>query len=430
MLPNIVFITCHDLGKHLGCYGQETVHSESLDDLARQGVIFDNSFCTAPQCSPSRATLHTGRHAHSVGVLGLAHPPFSWRLHPDQMHAARRLREAGYETTLIGVQHLTRNRDAYALGYNNISPVEPAPRIAEKAKAFLNNAPGLDKPFYLEIGFFEPHRPYNWGDTSPDSSKGVDLPPYIPDAPESIADFAALQGMIRSMDEAIGVVLAALEKNELAEETLVIFTTDHGLAMPRAKCTLYDPGLGTSLLMRWPAQGISGGRRYAELISHVDILPAMLEAIGLPVPGNLHGKSFWPLLQGRPYKPNQEIFAEKSYHTAYEPMRGVRTQSHKLILNFDVGLSFDVPADICQSPIYPLMIDQLVAERDYLELYDLEKDPNEKVNLAGRAETAEIERDLRKRLYAWMEQTHDPLLRGPISSPFYASALTLLNATS
>jgi arylsulfatase A-like enzyme len=427
MLPNIVFITCHDLGRHLGCYGQETVPSESLDALAGEGVILDNSFCTAPQCSPSRAALHTGQHAHSVGVLGLAHRPFNWHLHPDQMHVARRLREAGYETTLMGVQHVTHRQKAPALGYDHVLPIEPAPHLAETAQRFFENRGRPDKPFYLEIGFFEPHRPYDWGNTAPDRSKGVDLPPYIPNAPESVADFAALQGMIRSMDEAVGVILAALEKEGLAEDTLVIFTTDHGLAMPRAKCTLYDPGISTALLVRWPARDISGGRRYTDLISHVDIVPTLLEAVGLPVPTNLHGKSFWPLLQGRPYEANQEIFAEKSYHTAYEPMRAIRTQRHKLIVNFEVGLKFDVPGDICQSPIYPLIIDRLVGERDHIELYDLENDPAETVNLASRPEVAGLEQTLLNRLRQWMAQTNDPLLQGSIVSPFYESTMELLN---
>jgi arylsulfatase A-like enzyme len=343
------------------------------------------------------------------------------------MHAARRLREAGYETTLIGVQHVTHRQKTQALGYDHISPIEPAPRLAETARKFFANRVRPDTPFYLEIGFFEPHRPYNWGDTTPDKSKGVNLPPYIPNAPESDTDFAALQGMIRSMDEAVGVILAALAKAGLAEDTLVVFTTDHGLAMPRAKCTLYDPGISTALLVRWPAQGISGGRRYAELISHVDILPTLLEAVGLPVPGNLHGQSFWPLLQGRPYEPNQEVFAEKSYHTAYEPMRAIRTQRHKVILNFEVGLKFDVPGDICQSPIYPLIIDQLIGERDYIELYDLENDPTETVNLAGRPEVAGLEQTLLRRLRQWMAQTNDPLLHGSLVSPFYEAAMELLN---
>jgi N-sulfoglucosamine sulfohydrolase len=100
---SILFLTCHDLGQHLGCYGQTTVTSPALDALAAGGVRFDSSFCTAPQCSPSRASLHTGRYPHSAGVMGLAHPPYGWRLDPGERHMAQILAQAGYSTTLVGM---------------------------------------------------------------------------------------------------------------------------------------------------------------------------------------------------------------------------------------------------------------------------------------------------------------------------------------
>src|SRR3712207_886625 len=103
---NMLFLTCHDLGRHLGCYGHSTVQSPALDALAGSGVKLANAFCTAPQCSPSRAALHTGRYPHATGVLGLAHPPFDWRLPPRERHLARLLGERGYATALVGMQHL------------------------------------------------------------------------------------------------------------------------------------------------------------------------------------------------------------------------------------------------------------------------------------------------------------------------------------
>ena len=424
--PNILFITCHDMGRHLGCYGRQTVVSPHLDALAAQGVRFANSFCTAPQCSPSRAALHTGRHAHAVGVLGLVHNPFNWRLQPPSAHFARRVKELGYHTALFGAQHVTREALLPQLGYDHHGAEEAAPRLAQQVRAYLQTN-SRRQPFYLEVDFTEPHRPYSWGGAHPEKALGVALPPYIPEHPDSVAEFAGLQGAIRQMDEGVGIVLAALNEAGLDENTLVLFTTDHGLAMPRAKCTLYDAGIETALLLRWPAGNAGGGRVFEELISHVDIVPTLLEALGLPATADeFHGRSFWPLLQGKGYEATETVFAEKTYHTAYEPMRAVRTARHKLILNFETGPRFDVPDDIRNGRIYPLMIDQATGHRPAVELYDLERDPHEQDNLAGRPEVAHLEPSMMHSLRRWMQESDDPLLNGPPRSPFYMSTIALL----
>src|SRR5207237_1328138 len=139
------------------------------------------------------------------------------------------------------------------------------------------------------------------------------IPPYLPNCTESHQDFAAFQGAIRQMDSGVGRILSALDELELAQQTLVVFVTDHGAAMPRAKCTLYDPGIAVALLMRLPAAQVDGGRVIPALISNVLVTPTLVEAVGMPIPSNLHGRSFWPLLQGGDYVPRQEVFAEKTY---------------------------------------------------------------------------------------------------------------------
>lgn len=416
--PNILLLNAHDLGRHLACYGWDSVPSVTLDRLAKEGVLFERSFSTAPQCSPSRAALHTGRHAHSVGVLGLSHSPFDWRLQPQHTHFAQRVRDLGYATALVGMQHVTRYEDVPHLGFDHVSGVAPAGDVAARAAATLQAADPA-QPFYLEVGFFEPHRPYDYGGAEPYDADGVNLPPYVPGAPLVLADFAALQGAIRAMDRAVGVILHRLQASGLEENTLVIFTTDHGLAMPRAKCTLYDPGLETALLMRWPAAGVTGGTRLDALISHVDLVPTLLDALGQPAPGDLQGRSFWPLLQGESYDAREVIFAEKTYHTAYEPQRAVRSAGHKLIVNLESGSRFDIADDIRLSPSYPLMREEIAGERPPAELYDLQHDPQERHNLAGDRSYADIEDDLRRRLWQWMEETDDPLRHGPVRSPFF-----------
>jgi N-sulfoglucosamine sulfohydrolase len=425
-LPNILFITCHDLGRHLGCYGQETVVSPHLDRLAAEGVRLAQSFCTAPQCSPSRAALHTGRHAHSVGVLGLVHSPFNWYLEPASAHFARRVQALGYHTALFGAQHVTRHDRLPDLGYAHWSPEAQRPGWPNRFVPIWKRI-GDSQPFYLEVDFTEPHRPYDWGGAQPEETLGVKLPPYIPNHPESVLEFAGLQGAIRQLDAGVGILLAALEDLALQENTLVVFIADHGLAMPRAKCTLYDPGIEAALLLRWPAGGVAGGRVLTPLMSHIDLVPTLLEALDQPAPAQeFHGRSFWPLLQDRPYKPNDTIFAEKTFHTAYEPMRALRTHRHKLIVNFETGSAYDVPDDVRNGRIYPLIIAQAAGHRPPVELYDLEADPKERDNLAGRPETADLEEELRQRLLGWMQATGDPLLDGPPPSPFYAETMALL----
>src|ERR1051326_5411478 len=193
---NILFITCHDLGQHLGCYGQSSVTSPALDRLAARGVRLARSFCTAPQCSPSRASLHSGMYPHSAGVLGLAHPPYGWRLSPDIPHIAQILANAGYTTTLVGMQHLIDRGSARELGYSQVLPVAPAYAEADETVAVLRELARAERPFYLEVGFEEPHRPYDFGGAQPHTSRGVNIPGYLPDVPEARQDLAAFQGAI------------------------------------------------------------------------------------------------------------------------------------------------------------------------------------------------------------------------------------------
>lgn len=427
MMTNLIVIDCHDLGQHLGAYGCSTVPSPHLDALAADGVRFDNSFCTAPQCSPSRAGLYTGRYPHATGMFGLAHEPFGWRLHDDEVHLARYLRDAGYATAQIGVQHVTGHslEAVQELGFELVRPGNDADEVAEAAVEFLREGPR--RPFFLNIGFWEPHRDEKgvFGQAEPDSSLGVDVPPYLPQTAEARAEFAQLQGVIGKMDRAVGRIRATLLELGLLEDTWMIFTTDHGLAMPRAKCTMYDPGIRTALTMYGPPFGLTGGRVYKQLISNVDVVPTILDMLGLDVPSRIQGQSFADLLRGTAYKARRHVFAEKTFHTDYEPQRAIRSGRYKLIWNAEVDI-INVAGDIMHSPIYPQMIDQLTVERPPFELYDLHADPLEQRNLIDDADYAMIAVELRRHLLDWMQRTDDPLLSGPVASPYYRRALRLL----
>lgn len=429
--PNILQITCHDLGRHLGCYGVRSVHTPTLDRLAAEGVRFARSFCTSPGCSPSRAALATGRYPHANGVLGLAHAFFGWQLAPGERHIAALLAESGCRTALFGLQHVTFQPEA--LGFHEILPERPADGVAENIDNWLSAlsssehpTPNTQRPFYAEVNFFEPHRPFDFGGVGPDRSAGVQIPAYLPDNEASREELALMQGAIRKVDDAVARILASLERAGLAESTLVLFTSDHGIAFPRAKTTLYDSGIETALLMRWPGGGIAGGRVYEELISNVDVLPTLLETAGIPVPENVQGRTFLPLLQEQPYTPRTAVFAEKTYHELYDPQRCMRTPRHKLIVHFEVASRAYASTDIANAPTYKTVVKELASEQAMIELYDVERDPAEQRNLSSDPAQAPLVADLGRQLRAWMHETDDPLLRGPIPSPFYHRAIQTL----
>jgi len=420
--PNVILMICHDLGRHLGCYGVETVDSPNIDRLAAESVLFTNNFCTAPQCSPSRSSMMTGRYPHSNGILGLTHAQFAWRYNEGETHIAQRFKEAGYRTVLSFSQHVTN--DAESIGFDEALEWAPAPENGDQAaRVIASHDPAASGPLYMQAGFFEPHRPWSGHGITPDDSKGVAVPGYLPDIPEAREEFAQLQGAIRQLDIGVGRILDAVDASPLRDNTIVIFTTDHGIAMPRAKCTLYDPGIGTAFIVRVPDCG-AGVRD--ELVSNVDVTPTLLELAGLPPAENAHGVSLAPLLRGEQFTPHEEIFAELTFHTAYTPTRAIRTKKWKLVRNLEHAWQLFVPTDVRRGPIWGAIAKDYCGSRPYAELYDLEADPFEKNNLAAEAEHAPVVKDLTARLARWMRETNDPLLEGPPRSPYYEEALRQL----
>ncbi|MHC4874187.1 MAG: sulfatase/phosphatase domain-containing protein, partial [Planctomycetota bacterium] len=172
----------------------------------------------------------------------------------------------------------------------------------------------------------------------PFDERGVTIPDSIAldkEGPGTRQQFAALQGNVNRMDEGLGRILRVLEEKDLVDNTILVFTTDHGLPMPREKTTLYDRGIGVFLMMRFP--GIfQSGIRSDDLVSNVDVLPTLIEAIGEKVPEDLEGQSHYKLLKGEDdYTAREVIFAEKTFHTSYDPLRALRTKKYKYIFNFE-----------------------------------------------------------------------------------------------
>ncbi len=337
---NILTVICHDLGQRLGCYGVPNIRSRNIDRFAKGAVRFDNAFCTAPQCSPARAALWTGRYPHANGVVGLAHSEFGNDLHPDERHLAQVLADDGHQTILFGTQHVSPTPER--CGFREVHGRGSCIKIASEVADYL---PTIDRsrPFLMQIGFSEPHRPYGHDGTEPLDASTVDVPGHLPDIPEIRADLADMEASIASVDLAFGTILDALDRAGLADDTLVMFVADHGIPHVRSKMTLYDPGLEIALVMRIP--GVEGGRATSEMISNVDVFPTILELLGKDVPKNVQGRSFKGLLKGTEYAPSDAIFGEKTYHAFYDPMRAIRTERWKLIANFEAAPAQETPID-------------------------------------------------------------------------------------
>jgi len=409
--PNILYIHSHDTGRYVQPYGRP-VPTPNIQRLAEQGVVFRQNFCAMPSCSSSRAALLTGMMPHNNGMLGLAHR--GWSLYDYNTHIVHTLRAAGYRSTLCGVQHIAR--DAGVIGYDGI--LKPATMkaegVADAAVGFLRSQP--QQPFFLSVGFIETHREFRQPGPAEDP-RWCRPPDPLPDTPETRRDMAAFKASARALDAAMGAVFDALDAAGLADNTLVICTTDHGIAFPYMKCNLTDHGTGVMLIVRGPG-GFEGGKVCDAMVTHLDIFPTVCDLLGLERPAWLQGASLLPLVRGEAEEIHDAIFTEVTYHAAYEPMRAVRTKRWKYIRRFD-GRTTPVLPNCDDSLSKDVWLAAGWRERPVAaeQLYDLVFDPSEACNLAGASSRAAVLEEMRGRLDRWMRETGDPLLKGRVPAP-------------
>lgn len=408
--PNIIYLHSHDTGRYLQPYGY-AVPAPNLQKLASTGVLFRRAFSAAPTCSPSRAALLTGESPHRCGMLGLVNHGFT--LGQPAHHLAHTLKRAGYETAVAGVQHILIQEELAGYDHN----LKAGNRAATVTPAAVNFIRGpRTQPFFFAVGFFETHRPFP--PPGPREDPRFTLPPApLVDTPEARADMAAYHASVRVLDTAIGSILAAVEQAGLADDTLILYSTDHGISFPEMKVDLRDAGTGVSLIMRGPRE-FAGGKVVDALVSQLDLYPTLCDVAGAEHPGWLEGRSLLPLLRGEVPAIRDEVCAEVNYHAAYEPKRAVRTERWKYIRNYG-DFPHPVVSNVDDSPSKQLWVDHGWRQRavPHEELYDLFFDPHEAHNLAGNAEHRATLDEMRGRLDRWMQGTADPLLRGPVAAP-------------
>ncbi|MFI2856185.1 sulfatase [Paenibacillus sp. JSM ZJ436] len=421
---NIIYLHTHDMGRWIEPYGAP-VPAPNMMEFANNSVMFRNAYCAGPTCSPSRTGLLSGMAPHTVGMFGLAHRGFQWNDY--ETHLSCFLKRNGYETALCGIQHEAPH--ASMLGYEIIlgdKNIHMRKSIEEDRTWWdIHNAKSAaeylrepkTKPFFLSMGLFYPHRnfPKIEEDIKPDY---VMTPFMIADTPGNRADTAGYLSAVRVADKCVGIIMEALVETGLDQETMVILTTDHGIAYPNMKCNLTDSGIGVALMLQFP-----GNKRQGEvvdsLVSQLDLYPTICDWLGIKQPDWLQGLSLLPLLNKETDIVRNELFAEVNYHASYEPMRCVRTLRYKYIVYYEEPNIVLTNIDGSHPKSFLIDIDwmNLRPKQTKAQLYDLFIDPLERTNLIDESNYSHIREELHQKLVQWMEQTEDPLLDGPILAP-------------
>lgn len=428
--PNIVFIIADDMAwDDSGAYGHPYIQTPNIDKLARDGMRFDNAFLTTSSCSPSRTSIITGLYPHNTDAEQL-----HWPLPSEKITFVEKLKASGYWTAQAGKWHLgdsIKNRfdlvaDVGTTGFQLSSTGEKTKEIGD-GSGCENWVPVLkkrpqDQPFFLWLAAVDPHRPYSQGIIeNPHSLDDVVLPPYFPDNSIVREDFAHYYNEITRLDDYVGRVIAELDFQGVSENTLVLFISDNGRPFPRDKTTLYDGGIKTPWIVKWPKK-IKPNSTSKSLVSSIDIAPTFLGLAGLAPLSTFEGMDFSPLLTNSDTVIRNSIYAEDHWHDYEDYTRAVRTKEFKYIRNFYTDLPNTPSADAFVGATFQSMIKlkksgqltepQLVcfnATRPREELYDIIDDPYELTNLALDSEYKSALEALRSTLRDYRKATNDSL---------------------
>lgn len=429
--PNVVVFVADDLGAYdIGPYGNRVVRTPNLDGLAKDALLFNRAFASSPTCSPSRASLYSGlmpfrngAHANHAGIQqGVRTLPVF-------------LQALGYKVAIAGKSHIgpvdlfpferIHHSNVPEPGHEgegvlwtdlNMAPVDE----------WISNASKGQEPFMLVVADHSPH--VYWPEETDYDPSALDVPSIHVDTDDTRKARAQYYADISKMDANVGKLLASLDRNGLAENTVVIFTSDQGPQLPFAKWNLYDYGIQVPLLVRWPGTAAKGAETDA-LVSLVDVLPTIVEIAGGTAPkegAEIDGRSMLPLLRGEVSQFRDAVFAS---HTGdrmmnQTPMRMIRTARYKYILNLAPEVTYTTHIDKSGVVGYGeeywpswrqrSFEDSLSAailwryhNRPTEELYDIRQDSDETHNLAADPHYQSLLEDLRARVAEWRQEQGD-----------------------
>ena len=450
--PNILFCISDDQSyAHTGANGDPVIQTPAFDRVAREGLRFTRAFCDAPTCGPSRSAILTGQSIWRLEEAGNIHStlPAKFATYTDE------LRKAGYKVGATGKAWGPGRLEPGGRTENPAGPLYEG-RTLETPFRMMRNTDYAgnfedfmdevdeDESFCFWLGTSEPHRAYEDGagvKTGKDLSKIV-VPAVFPDNEIVRSDIADYLVEIEHFDLMVGRAIASLEKRGMLDETLIVVTSDHGMPFPRAKASLYDLGSRIPLAIRW-AEGIENpGRVIDSFVNLSDLAPTFLGAAGLESPRMMSSRSLMDIFEGKKPKGRDAAFIAMERHDGCRaggkgyPCRAIRTADFMYIYNFEPTRwpSGSPDASVCAraipygeidgSPTKTFMMENRhthgIADLAHLsfgmrpaeELYDLKKDPEQMVNLAGTREYESAREKLREQLFARLKETKDPRVVG------------------
>ncbi|WZL82435.1 sulfatase [Vallitaleaceae bacterium 9-2] len=416
---NVLYVHTHDSGRYFSPYGYK-LDTPNLEKFSKNAHVFNQAFSVSPTCSPSRSALLSSQYPHQNGMIGLVNRGF--KMQDYQHHLVNTFNQAQYDTVLCGIQHEAghykeADKAADIIGYcENITTTLNLDDLIDKRPWDIDNVSNAiawlkkhnnKSPFFMSMGFFGTHRPY-----PPMSLEGLKVNHGVPEGMANVMpirhDFSQYNTSVECVDTLFGQILDTLEEEKLLEDTIIVFTTDHGIAVPHGKSNLTDLGLEVALMfyLPWSTQG----RSYEGLVSHLDVMPTLCDYLKLKPEHKMEGKSLVPMLEKREEHVHDALFFEMNFHTSFEPARAIRTQRYKYIEYLDDYALYQL-SNINDSPTKDFLVESGLKQKEkpLYQLYDLYHDPHEKNNLVDNLKYNEILEELRRQLNQWRKATQDIL---------------------
>lgn len=433
---NVILFTADDLDRNsLGCYGSQVPDiSPNIDRFAAEGQIFDRAYVNASISAPSRAIIATGLYGHNSGVMGFTKME-EGDSNPLLMEI---LRENGYKVGVLSkVSHSTPKRTFtwdYTIQHTDLGNGRSPSLYYKYSKAFFEECASSGSPFYMMINSDDPHRPYQTPDGpyrnnseapsrlySPDE---VQVPDFVPDLPLVREELSYYFNSVKRLDDTFGKVMLALEESGLKDNTLVIFISDNGIAIPFAKSNVYYASNRTPWIVRWPGIVKPGTRDHLNYISEVELMPTILEALNISGPSKLDGESHLDLYMNGGQRATKTVFTQidNKISGGPTPMRSVQnadfvyiynpwSDGERVFLNNNEGLTMRAMEAAAHSDDDIAGRVKLFRLRAPEEYYDLTTDPGCTKNLINDPAFAPEIRIAEKVMRNYMRKTHDPLLK-------------------